>query len=492
MSQTPSAPLPGTLGPAARQTRLRPVRRLGAPATRVLDTRSHVTWLIAGYFMYLTVANAPVMKVIRNGILQIPLPTSGFEYPLSPWILLFPDLVFAVALMLLILPSTSRSNPRHPLLPSFLALIGVLFLLGGGLATVASSSPGISMTGLVGRLAVILIAGIIVAHRVSESAARLWVYAALLGLTVILLNGIAVYLQTFGWPETWVDLPARRNAPDWRAFGLVTWSHAAHTSAVVLLLLPTALVLVFVRPRWERLFLGIALAAMLATLLIAFQRWAMVCLLLDVLLLTLFWRGSIRSVRLLVFAVVAYFTAGSALVSGLGGYFQEAAVGSTEGSLQQRMVVWGEGLRRIAENPAGVGFDRGDTLRFGDQVAAHNFLLDVTVEGGLLVGLATFAWTLFCSWQLARAIVRPDGASNLRFALLLGGVSYSLFGIFQSGRVAAFGLMIWFGFWMLLPATAYALEDTSEGESREEPLGRRPAVRPSRRRIRRIGMGARR
>lgn len=105
-------------------------------ASGALDTRSLVTWLIAGYFLYLPLANMPVMKVIRNGVLQLPQPDpAGFEQGLHPWILLFPDFAFAVALLGVVSLTLHGKSRRHWTRGVLLMTFGA-FLVGGAICHV--------------------------------------------------------------------------------------------------------------------------------------------------------------------------------------------------------------------------------------------------------------------------------------------------------------------------------------------------------------------
>jgi len=417
--------------------------------------------LIAGYFLYLPIANIPPMKVIRNGILTIPLPDqSGFEYGLHPWVLLFPDFAFAIALLGVASLTHRGPQRRHWTRPLLLGLLPA-FALGGAIASLGSESPGVSVAGLIARIAVLLVAWVIASRGVTEAAVRLWLYALFFGLAVILANGLIVYLQIFGWPDNLAELPVRRSTLEWERFGLVTWGHAANTSGVLLLTMPVAVVLFWSRrgaALRERIFLGGVIALMAVVLLVAFQRWALICVLFSVFGMLVRWRGSGRSVWLILLAAAVYTFVGRALVASLGDYFVEAAVGTDEASLGPRIAVWIEGIRFIFERPAGVGFEQAYRFGFGGLQSSHNLVIDATLEGGLLVGLATLAWLGVIVVAAVRGALIRRSMTDTQFAMILGAATYSVFGIFFNGQVYLAGMVIWFGLWILLPTAAYALE----------------------------------
>lgn len=437
----------------------------GPEARPLLGVRSLTTWLIAGYFLYLPLANVPPMKIIRNTILQIPLADAdGFEVGLHPWIVLFPDFAFALALLVISVPLVRMAGPPHWLRNLLLVIIAA-FALGGGLATVASESPAISLVGLLARLGVLALAWLIASVGVTRSAARIWIYALFLGLGLILLNGLFVYLQTFGWTDDWTDLSARRSTQQWIEYGLVTWGHAANTAGIVLLTMPVAVMMLWTRRGAafvERSLLVSLIVLMAVTILITFQRWALICVPAAAVMMLLRWRLSLRSLVLVALLLAVYLNIGQQILESTSGYFVEAATGTSPSSLGPRLNLMSQWISAIRDYPAGVGFEGAYRLGIGGRTSSHNMLIDATLEGGLLVGGAVAAWLAVIAMSLMRGISSRTVMTDAQFALILGAATYSLFGIFFNGQVYLAGMTIWFALWILLPVIALSMTDDED------------------------------
>lgn len=459
--------------------------RPGAVATTPysLTYRSPLSWLIAGYFFYLPLANLPIFKVIRNGILELPVLGSATERaPAHPLLLLLPDFVFGLALMLLagLSPRTAVSRPSPARF--VLQIVFVLTLAGGVLSAAGSEYPGLAMAGLVTRLGVLLVALVIVRHRPTPEVARLWLYAAILATAMIMTVGIVVYLTTFGMPSSLADLPIRRTLPQWLPYQRVTFGHAANNTGLVLLVFPAAVVM-FISTRggawWNRTFLLVAMAVFTITLFFSFQRWGFGCFLIAIALITWYWRASWRSLGLLVACTLVGVVIGREVISQLGTYFADALIGSDASSLDRRREIFMAGVEEALRAPTGIGFGTVNTLWLGGLGSAHNMLVDNAIESGILGGLALLTWIGAVLVVFTRLMLHPSHRHDLPFALALGAMAFVLFGVFFNGQMFLAGIIVWYAFLHLFPLVALILIEDEAAERAPAPAPARQSTVPA-------------
>lgn len=426
-----------------------------------LTLRSPLSWLIAGYFFYLPLANLPVFKVVRNGMLDLPVfGTLNQFVPANPLLLLLPDFVFGLVLFMM---STTSLGTRHTgSSPAriWFQIVFVLTVAGGVLSTVGSEFTGLAMAGLVTRLGVLIVGLVIVRHRPSPEVAEFWLFAALLGTTLIMLVGIVVYWSTFGLPESLADLPIRRSLPQWLSYQRVTFGHAANNTGLLLLTFPAVLVMLTSKRGGavpQRAGLIAAIVVMVVSLFFSFQRWGFVCALLSVALVVWYWRSTWRAPGLLIVMTALYIVVGREIVRQLGTYFAQALFESGESSLARRMLFWEAGMDQVLRVPSGIGFGTANSLPLGGQNSSHNMLLDNAVETGVIGGVALAIWAVVAIIVLVRVLWRPRPTRDLAFAFALPPAIFVLFGTFFNGQMYLAGIIVWYAYLHLFTLVALVL-----------------------------------
>lgn len=137
-----------------------------------------------------------------------------------------------------------------------------------------------------------------------------------------------------------------------------------------------------------------------------------------------------------------------------------------------RTVVWADGLRLMAERPLlGHGFATTQTLIPGVQDVSQGYILgtahDSYLEAGIDLGWVGALWLLIlgisglvAAWRVARS---PSPLRGIGTVILAGIVGGMLNGVFESGLLAAGGLLA-FPFWLMVAmAHSIRLQQRAEG-----------------------------
>lgn len=252
------------------------------------------------------------------------------------------------------------------------------------------------------------------------------------------------------------------------AWGMVAYlftGQPAHTAAIgynavgttLATGLPVLLGLGVRAERRVRIMLAAAAALALIGLALTFARGAWlggaVGLVLFILMLP---RQALRPVLLLLAAVAAVGVIGLANAAGALG--QRAESLSDPGAVRDRVAMWRASLAMVRDRPLlGSGLNTFGLVypdyRLPEDPApgqpfAHNILLNMAAEGGLL-GLATFTTVLVTAAALGlRWLRRSDGAERVRAASVLAAAAALM--VHQQLDGTAISFHIGFGLWLLL------------------------------------------
>jgi hypothetical protein len=456
-----------------------PVATAAARVARATRT-SGLARLLAAFLFLLPMAALPPFNFVRFALLGTPVrPPSDTARDFSIGILLQPDFIAALLLLFLAVTQARGALPaRSRRMSALLIAIALMTVLGGGLATIVSAWPGVSLFGLLMRLGAIALALAVLRLRPDEATLRLWCQALLAGVTLMGLNAIRVYYEIFG-ASTLAGLPTRRSDPRFDTYELALFGTAGENTAVLLALVPIALVLLFrSHARSERIVGGLALAVMLTNLLLNFSRWGWIVLVLGVLAMLWYWRGRRRGMLLMVGLAAVSLRFGEAIIRDLGGYFLDALNPETGSNVTDRRELAERGLALLWDNPAGYGFGSVNAVAYSS--SSHNQLLDIAIEGGVIVFISAAIWIAYVGWTFLRVTLTARGEHDLTFALLLGLAMFLVKGMSSATSLVGHGMWIWIALWFLLPAMGIAALDSAEAAR----LRARPAVPPQEPKVR--------
>ncbi|MBI3976390.1 MAG: O-antigen ligase family protein [Armatimonadetes bacterium] len=317
-----------------------------------------------------------------------------------------------VGLFLLSLTLSAARSPFPPMAAGSTLLLAMLIILAyGATAAVLARAPGF-LTPLLWALGV------------GTAAAAAW------GMVAYLVTGQPAHTAAVGYNAVGTTLAA--GLPVLLGLGVRAEGRARIVLAAAAALALIGLALTFARGAW----LGGAMGLLLFILMLP--------------------RQALRPVLLLLAAVAAVGVLGLANAAGALGQRAESLSDPT--AVQDRVAMWRASLAMVRDRPLlGSGLNTFGLVypdyRLPEDPApgqpfAHNILLNMAAEGGLL-GLATFTAVIVVAAALGlRWLRRSDGTERVRAASVLAAAAALM--VHQQLDGTAISFHIGFGLWLLL------------------------------------------
>jgi O-antigen ligase len=330
----------------------------------------------------------------------------------------------------------------------------------------SSPYPNISGALVIGQASMLALAWILWRSRLSEQEIHLLVRASVLGTGIIMLIGLFTFYRAVGVPTSMISLI---NAHFLQAFKdsyeRVTFGSIGQTNSLSVMVLPLCVCMassayIKWKDRWLYGVVGLILAV---NLLIAFERWAVVSMLLFLLFfLVRVYRGKRKWLLALLAAavlapVIITFNQ-SVFDERVTTYFKVAATGGgNEGSpLSFRLDVFAEGLRLIEDNPFGIGLGMENLRRELVVTAIHNFFLDNAFEGGVFMLIGLVIWAIWISKRFYYVLKLGERGLHIDIAtgLLSGALCFLLKGLFNNNPLYTYATGVWMAYWFSFPLLA--------------------------------------
>lgn len=414
---------------------------------------------IAALLFYFPWANFPQPRFVRTALLHVPIWGSGNEraWTITPF--LVPETLVVAALAIAIFSRRSMRERWQSADVVILIASSALVLAGGAVSLLYSSYPGISIAGWTGRLTIFLLALVIAFSAPKPNIARLWVYAAIAGTSVMCLAGLFFFIQSFGVPTSLASLPGYRVSPGILNYQKATYGAAGNTVDLLVLTIPSAMALAVAKStgRAGRILLAASIVLMLANMTISFERWGWVCLVMAGVLILVFNRHNLPGRRVLVGATAVGLVVAAIVFGQLGGYFEQALNPSSGSNIALRFQAWSHGLNLFLAKPWGIGLGTEGVSSGLPATAGHNLFIDIAVEGGFLAAIGSLLWALRNLQLFGRVVAQASPDDEIAFALLLGTFSFLVFGLFFNSLLYLSGLMVWLAFWWCFPVIASTL-----------------------------------
>ncbi len=301
-----------------------------------------------------------------------------------------------------------------------------------------------------GYLTPLLIFLSLVGMRFDQGDRRRVLVAVAVGALCPLLWGITAYYVSFGMPSA-VDLfwnrydLARMALYEKGAFG-----NTSHMGFYIAIALPPLLLMVANRELsvTARMLFGLASIFAICNALLVFSRGAIATLA----AMVLFWVIALRSVRLLVFIVIASAMFGLALTSypEVSDILAERTIdvvddgGVTDPSVAGRIRSMITGWDLFLQNPI-VGVGLGQSYRLNSSSIAHQFAIEEASSIGLAGLLATVMLTVVVLFRSAELALRRPPEPEY-FALWSGALGWITYGSIAGGLLNLGLLIPWAGF----------------------------------------------
>lgn len=414
---------------------------------------------IAGLFFYFPWANFPQPRYLRTALLHIPTWGTANEkaWTLTP--LLAPETLVVIAIAVAVVISMRHNGLTVSAGTVVLLGSSSLMIAGGLLSLTATHYPGISIGGLVGRLTVFVLASTIALSSPKRDAIRLWTYAAIAGTSVMCAAGLFFFVRTFGVPTSIAALPGYRVSPAIIDYEKATYGFASNTVDLLVMTIPVAIVLLIAsetRTR-VRILLAVAVILMVANLAIGFERWGWVCIVGAMVLTIVYYRHRSRTLPVALIGLGVVVVAAVFSIGKLGAYFVQALEPASGSNIEIRVGTWVQGIHVLATHLVGVGLGTEGTVAGLPATSAHNLFIDIGVEGGLLAMAGALLWAAYHTRLVISLIRSGDTNHELAFALVLGTVTFVVFGLFFNSLLYFSGLLVWLAFWWCFPVFAAAL-----------------------------------
>jgi O-antigen ligase len=296
--------------------------------------------------------------------------------------------------------------------------------------------------------------------RLNDVQFRYILLAVALGALIPLIWGAWEFYKEWGIP-TGVDLlESRYDTSRMAGYMSKTFGNTGNMAAFLAILIPTmgAALLTYWRSRRARLLLSFTLLVALLHVLIVQSRTLFIVLTLAFPLLAFFYRLRFGAIFFLLLVVVAAIVV--PVLTAVDQFFSStvgaAASLNDDNSVSERFEAMQAALQILKDNFS-FGVGPGNSLLFNPYTSAHEYILqqgsEIGVVGIPLAILLTAAYVLrLIKLYMVRA---SDPYCNIRFAMMIGPVTYFIYGVIANMPIAENVETPWVGLTSLLAGATF-------------------------------------
>jgi O-antigen ligase len=296
--------------------------------------------------------------------------------------------------------------------------------------------------------------------RLDESQVRRIILLVAFGALIPLIWGGWEFYKEYGIP-TGIDLlESRYDSVRMAGYMSKTFGNTGNMAAFLAILMPTvgAALLTYWRDRSARALLGFTLLVALVHVLIVQSRTLFIVLTLIFPVITLFYRLRFGAI---IFLLLVGLGAIVIPVLTIAGQFFDYTIGAAaqlndDSSVSERFEAMQAGIQILRDHPS-FGVGPGNSLLFNRFTSAHEYILQQGSEiGAIGIPLAILLAGTYASRLLKICLARSrDPYSKVRFAMMVGPVTYFVYGVIANMPLAENVETPWVGLTSLLAGASF-------------------------------------